>query len=129
LITSLLVSLVAAWSIELVHIGHHWLLFRVHMGEQAARKGSRSLHQTLFKPQGILFLLSFLAIAWTLAIGWKCRGLAWLAGHSQLALLQVGMCAYAVLAMEFAYNIYTLTLGPLLTLVLLTSAWNSLRQS
>jgi hypothetical protein len=105
-------------SVELLRIVHHLDLFRAHMTYQMHRKTGSPLHSKLIKPQGVILMISCLALATLL---WKRHvqpelGTVW--DVLPMAAVTLGILIYAVVAGEITCNVYSLSVGPALVLCL-----------
>ena len=109
----LLAAVLLSWQSEGLHIAHNADLFRAHMLYQVAHKEMHgSLIARLIKPQGIILLFCSTAIALVMM-----RRRVWerVRDHQRflgIAVIALGVQAYAVLGSELTYNVYSLSLAP-----------------
>jgi hypothetical protein len=108
-------TVVISISAESFRIVHHLDLFRAHMTYQVHHKMGLPLRSKLIKPQGVILLISGLAIAILL---WR-RRVQPMWDVLPMAAVSLGMSIYAVVAGGMTYNIYSLSVGPALLFCLL----------
>jgi hypothetical protein len=99
---------------ELFRIIHHWTLFEAHMTYQLLHKLHRPLRTTLMKPQGLILLISFVAVAMLMARRYASSRMHPLREVMSVAAIALSILIYAVFGGEMAYDVYSLSVCPAL---------------
>ena len=105
-------------SVESFRILHHLGPFRTDMIYQIHHKMGSPLHSKLIKPQGVILLISCLALAKLLLSRHVQPELGTIWDVLPMAAITLGILIYAVVAGEMTYDVYSLSIGPALVFCL-----------
>jgi len=103
---------------ELFRIAHHWSLFEAHMAYQFGRKLHSPLRTRLIKPQGLILLVSSVAVAMLLRKRHAYPKPGLLRDVLPVAGIALGILIYTVFGGETAYDVYSLSVCPALVFCL-----------